>query len=910
MLIYPYEERGRMRNSARRLLSLAGEAKNAHERGLILPDATRQGIVTLTHTEDPSRQIDALAGLAEELNKRHRAKLLELAPNEFNAFCEYINPEEPPESKWHQWLTDELQSIEFDPALNRFILNCPPGHAKPLSVDTLVLMSDGSWKRLGDIHVGDMVVTHEGRARRVTAVHKQGELPVFKITTRYGREIIAAGDHSFRVMTADPTFKQTVELREGDPLQIIGRKDETRGRKAITHDTAVAELAAFYAALGGYTKHKKAGRTFQFWFFDRFHLIRVRELLDGLGLRYSVQPIRHKTLGDTLRLRVTDAAPYLDILRLDLKAGNRRVPHWLFKAPDAQVRTYLNTYFQIKAKPIAQARDAAVRISMKSEAFARDLQKLLARFEVSATVDPFCVPETDGMRTWLIVSGVHVETLLAAGISFQGWGETKFLQKRHSGVLGALVDEVYTVEAAGTAECRCLTVEEDHTFLADGVVVHNSTYASRQFVAWRLGRNPNLKVIGGGHTQRFVETQFSAKIRNLIRAPAFKQVFPGVVIDHATSAKDQWALAGYNGEYAAKGAGQAVHGFRANFVCVDDPYRTIEVAESPTEREKIETWFTGDLGSRMLPFGKMFLIMTRFHENDLTGYLEAMNPTLPEHDRWRIVVAPALCIDPETDVLGRNLGEVLWDYYDLAYFVTKKTEWKYQRFALVYQQIADAASESSIAGQFKYYKLLPHQTDEARKEAKAAGQVDDLGRGKPQLRDYFRRITLSVDCAAKVNERADWTIVQVWGETQNRHHYLIHQERKKVVFNDMISLIEKTAIKWDVDRILVEDKGQGTAYLQARGETQAQRRLAPAPLIAIDPGQQSKEFRFDEVCPLIEAGEVHLPERAEWIDGFVREVAQFPEGAHDDQVDGMTQYLRWAKGTRTKFGTKKIKKFG
>jgi hypothetical protein len=77
------------------------------------------------------------------------------------------------------------------------------------------------------------------------------------------------------------------------------------------------------------------------------------------------------------------------------------------------------------------------------------------------------------------------------------------------------------------------------------------------------------------------------------------------------------------GQYAAKGVGQAVHGFRANFICVDDPYAKIEEAESAVQREKVNTWFTGDLGSRMLPFGKMFLIMTRFHEEDLTGYLMA-----------------------------------------------------------------------------------------------------------------------------------------------------------------------------------------------------------------------------------------------------------------------------------------------
>jgi hypothetical protein len=776
MTTYSYDERGRMRNSIRRLHELAGDAKNAVERGLLLPETTRQGIITLTHTEDPSRQVDALTGLAEELNKRHRAQLLVLAPNEFNAFCEYVNPEEPPESKWHQWLTDELQAIEFDPALNRFILNCPPGHAKPLHVDTLVMMRDGSWKRLGDVKVGDYVVTDKARAGRVTAVHDQGELPLFKLTTAAGRVILTAGDHSFRAkISGDPDWDwiEAKDLRQGDRLQIVGKKLNTGGRpRNNTHSPQIAELAAYYAAFGGFTRGRDGTRNFQFWFHDRFHLLRARALLDELDLGYAVSPVRSKKQGDCLRLRVKSAAGYTDVLGLEHKASTRRAPSWLFQAPDEQVHAYLKAYFHLKAKPITQARSAAIRISIKSEAFARDLQRLLARFDITSTVDPYGEPDDEGMRSWLLVQGVHIENLLAAGISFQGWGEAKFMAKRRFGETGELTDSVWEIEAAGAGPCRCLTVEGDHTFLADGVVVHNSTYASRQFVAWRLGRNPNLKVIGGGHTQRFVENQFSKKIRNLVRAPAFKQVFPGIVIDHATSAADQWAIAGYNGEYAAKGAGQAVHGFRAHFVCVDDPYRTIEVAESPTEREKIETWFTGDLGSRMLPFGKMFLIMTRFHENDLTGYLEAMNPTLPAHDRWRIVVAPALCIDPETDVLGRKLGEVLWDYYDLSYFVTKKTEWKYQRFALVYQQIADAASEELDR---RPVQVLPPAAAPDRR-GDQAGQGRRSGRrARPrQARPHpggSAPTSAASRCpstapprsTASSNERADWTVVQAVG---------------------------------------------------------------------------------------------------------------------------------------------------
>jgi predicted phage terminase large subunit-like protein len=54
--------------------------------------------------------------------------------------------------------------------------------------------------------------------------------------------------------------------------------------------------------------------------------------------------------------------------------------------------------------------------------------------------------------------------------------------------------------------------------------------------------------------------------------------------------------------------------------------------------------------------------------------------------------------------------------------------------------------------------------------------------------------------------------------------------------------------------------------------------------------------RAAAVSPLIEAGNVYLPHPlyAPWVNEFIEECAAFPNGAHDDQVDAMTQaLLRW-----------------
>ncbi|UTC29127.1 terminase large subunit [Brevundimonas phage vB_BpoS-Bambus] len=904
---YIIADRIKARQATKQLHSLAAEAKRAAERGLILPENTRQGIIKITGVQEVNQQIDALMGLGDELQKRHLERLLPLARDDFNAFCEYVSPDEPPESKWHIYLTELLQKIENDPELDRFILNCPPGHAKPLHVSTPVLMGSGAYKPLGEIEVGEEVVTHAGRRRKVEAVHVQGELPLLKITTEKGRTIWSAPDHPFLV---DGDWIEAQNLRPRMNLSVVGMTSHTPEKPEDTSGQPkdVFALAAFIAAFGSYTDATAPNGTpyqnLQMWFSSLAHVEEAERVLDALGIRYARRwvPANKRHL---IRLRSKTTRPYQELLGMTKRAGERRVPEFVFRGDDEKIKHFLTTYFRLRGETPKKYSQATLIAWIKSADFAQDLQKLLARYDVDAVVEH---PQAN-RRAALVVRGPAIERLLDAGISFHGRHEPDFIAKRLP--YGSKVtDKVAMVEAAGVGECRCLTVFGDHTFTADGVVVHNSTYASRLFVAWRLGRNPKLKIIGGGHSQRFVENEFSKKIRSLVGGQEFRRVFPEVVVDYATRAADQWAIAGYGGQYVAKGTGQAVHGFRANFACVDDPYAKIEEAESAAAREKVNTWFVGDIGSRMLPFGKMFLIMTRFHEHDLTGHLMEMNPRLPAYAQWTQVEAPALCIDEDTDVLGRKLGDVLWDYYDLSFFKTKKTEWSYQRFALVYQQNATATSDDSIAGRFQYYERPPHLTEEALKKQRAEGHVDEHGKAIPNKRAHFRRIVLSVDCAAKVNQRADYTVVQTWGETNDRQYYLLRQTRKKVEFDAMIEMIEQQAVKDGVDVILVEDKGQGTAYIQNRGQTTSHRRLAPAPIVGIDPKGQSKEFRFDEVSPLITAGDVFLPKKAEWMDAFTKEVGQFPEGAHDDQVDAMTQALQWMKGSRTRFGSRKIGSFG
>ena len=87
---------------------------------------------------------------------------------------------------------------------------------------------------------------------------------------------------------------------------------------------------------------------------------------------------------------------------------------------------------------------------------------------------------------------------------------------------------------------------------------------------------------------------------------------------------------------------------------------------------------------------------------------------------------------------------------------------------------------------------------------------------------------------------------------------------------------------------LIEDKANGRAVIES-----LQSEIGG--IIAVEP-KGGKYSRAQAVLPLLEQGKVYLPQpgRLPWVNELLAEAQHFPVGAHDDQVDAMTQALaRW-----------------
>lgn len=226
-----------------------------------------------------------------------------------------------------------------------------------------------------------------------------------------------------------------------------------------------------------------------------------------------------------------------------------------------------------------------------------------------------------------------------------------------------------------------------------------STYASVEFPAWFIGRNPKLSTIAASHTQELAE-RFGRRVRNIVASAEFGRVFGVGVADDSSSA-GRWDT-DKGGEYFAAGVGGSITGRRADLAVIDDPVKSREDADSERSREKAWDWYTNDLLTRLKPGARQIVVMTRWHEDDLGGRILER-----ERHRWTLVelAMEALPNDP----MGRKVGERLWpDWFtDDMVEVAKRDRRSWH--ALYQQQPSSEEGTYFRREWFKEWKVKPNE---------------------------------------------------------------------------------------------------------------------------------------------------------------------------------------------------------
>lgn len=125
-----------------------------------------------------------------------------------------------------------------------------------------------------------------------------------------------------------------------------------------------------------------------------------------------------------------------------------------------------------------------------------------------------------------------------------------------------------------------------------------------------------------------------------------------------------------------------------------------------------------------------------------------------------------------------------------------------------------------------------------------------------------------------------------WGVSKN-HLYLLHVFRKRLDYPDLKRSVKQQALLHNAKNILIEDKASGTQLLQDLQNDGLHGVTAyTTPM--------DKLMRVYSSVSTIKNGFVHVPAQAEWVTEYLHEIASFPRGRFDDQVDSTSQALDWS----------------
>lgn len=389
-----------------------------------------------------------------------------------------------------------------------------------------------------------------------------------------------------------------------------------------------------------------------------------------------------------------------------------------------------------------------------------------------------------------------------------------------------------------------------------------SLLVSEYFPAWYLGRNPSHYVIAATYAQELAD-DFGRKVRNQISDPLFQQIFPGCTLKgDSQSAKrfhiqQQGIETNLDGAYFATGIGGPMSGRGAHLLLVDDAVKNREDAESEAIRQRNKDWFTSTAYTRLMPGGRIVIVMTRWHTDDLAGWLLETQA----HEDWTVLCLPAIA-ESDDDAIGRKEGEALWpDAFPLQTLEKIKQSIGSRDWTALYQQ-RPAPAEGGIfkAAWLKRYK---------------------------HRQENYEKIVQSWDTAIKASEINDPSACLTFGVRKDGYD-LLQVLTRRVEYPELKNLVQRQAEEWAADAVLIEDKASGQQLLQDL------KRTTTLPLIAMQ-AKHDKVTRASTVSAMVEAGKLSLPEHAPWLTDFEAELLTFPNAAHDDCVDALTHFLAWIR---------------
>jgi phage terminase large subunit-like protein len=421
-----------------------------------------------------------------------------------------------------------------------------------------------------------------------------------------------------------------------------------------------------------------------------------------------------------------------------------------------------------------------------------------------------------------------------------------------------------------------------------------SAMASQWGPAWALDRDPTTKIILVSYGDDLADENARAtrdlltEHREVLRAQLRQDV----------KRRDRF-MTEQGGGVLGAGVNAAITGFGANGAVLDDLFKNWQEAHSEVRREAVDMAYKAVIRTRLEGDNPWQIVpMTRWHEDDIHGrLLERMEDGTGE--AWEMVRIPAFAEAPQPlhpnpmmrlpDPLGRAVGEVL----------------EPRKFSVAFERSRAQSLGTFLASALLQQRPAPAEGGEFKR---AWWKIAD------PMPERYAAMMSSWDMKLKERDSGDFTVGQVWGRN-GKDCYLVDQFRGRWTQATTACAMALVTVRHPMcQRHYVENAGYGPEVMEALrtpqpgyqvsddvagqlGMTDEERQLVSAirgrGVSGLIPNNAkgSKVVRARAVASYVEAGDVWLNAHGPWLGLFLEEVSGFPQAAHDDQVDAMSQAL-------------------
>ena len=442
----------------------------------------------------------------------------------------------------------------------------------------------------------------------------------------------------------------------------------------------------------------------------------------------------------------------------------------------------------------------------------------------------------------------------AAQIDFMRFVKTMwpaFIEGEHHKIMANAFEKV----AEGELKRLIINMPPRHT---------KSEFASYLLPSWFLGLYPDKKVIQTAHTAE-LSVGFGRRVRNLVDSEDYTRIFSDTKLQSDSKAAGRWNTS-QGGEYFAIGVGGAVTGKGADLLIIDDPHSEQEAAlGDPAVYDRVHEWYTSGPRQRLQPGGAIVVVMTRWHQRDLTGQVIKSSIQRNGSDEWEVIEFPAIM------PAGRALWPQFWSLKELE---ALRNELPAAKWSAQYQQ--DPTAEEGALVKREWWKVWEED--------------------RPPPCEF---IIQSWDTAFLKKETADYSACTTWGVFYKEDEeeglmapnvILLDSYQERLEFPELKKRAYRLWEEYEPDAFVVEAKAAGAPLI-------FELRQMGIPVSEFSPSRgNDKIARVNAVADLFASGNVWAPE-TRWAEEVIEQFAAFPNAEHDDLVDSSTQaLLRFRQG--------------